>query len=48
MTTKVQFPMRVDEKVVAKFRDKCAKERRKLGGVVEALMEAWLDGRIRI
>jgi len=48
MTTKVQFPMRVDEKVVARFRQKCKAERRLLGGVVEALMLAWVNRKVKI
>lgn len=48
MTGKAQFPMRVDAQVAARFRKKCAKEHRFLGGVVEALMEAWLAGKVKI
>lgn len=48
MVDKVQFPMRIDAEVVARFRERCQKERRLLGGVVEALMEAWLAGKVKI
>jgi len=48
LTPKVQMPLKLDPKLVERFKAKCRDGGRTQTGTVRVLIQKWLDGKVRI
>jgi hypothetical protein len=47
-TPKTQMPLKLDPKLVERFRAKCRETGRTQTGTVKLLIQKWLDGKVNI
>jgi len=47
-TPKTQLPLKLDPKLVEKFRARCREDGRTMTGTIKVLIKKWLDGSIDI